>query len=89
MKSIFYVFIAIIFSVNALVAQNNQELPKNAVRVDASASKGFSYPYYLFVPDNLSDEKSKLATHNLLVIPNNTGKGDDDLTAGQVAGAVR
>ncbi len=50
------------------------------IKVEADPSKGFSYPYYLHVPPNVRDEKSKSRIHSLLVIPNNTGKISDDLS---------
>jgi len=49
------------------------------VKVEADPSKGFSYPYYLHVPPNVRDEKSKSRIHSLLVIPNNTGKISEKL----------
>ena len=49
-----------------------------AVRIDADPAKGFSYPYYLLVPPELKTATGK-QIHTLLVIPNNTGKLDDDL----------
>ena len=49
-------------------------------RVDAEPRKGFSYPYYLHIPPNLRDRKAKSKVHTLLVIPNNTGQPNDDLT---------
>jgi dienelactone hydrolase len=52
---------------------------QESVRIGADPAKGFSYPYYLLVPSELkSDAKGR--THTLLVIPNNTGKVDDDFS---------
>ncbi|MBV8859167.1 MAG: hypothetical protein JOZ02_19700 [Acidobacteria bacterium] len=48
------------------------------VRVEAQPSKGFSYPYYFYVPPELSGEKGKNVAQTLLVLPNNTGKPDDN-----------
>jgi dienelactone hydrolase len=50
-----------------------------AVRIDPNPAKGFSYPYYLFVPDEVKAAGNK-HTHTILVIPNNTGQLDDDLS---------
>ena len=79
MKTIFYVFFALIFTASLVSAQNNAAESKNIIKIESDASKGFAYPYYLFVPDVLRDEKAKAQTHNLLVAPNNTGTIDDDL----------
>jgi predicted esterase len=78
MRTVIYVFLTILLTASFVSAQNNQPEPKNIVKVEADAAKGFSYPYYLYIPDALRDEKAKLQTHNLLVVPNNTGTGSDD-----------
>ena len=53
------------------------------VKVEANASKGFSYPYYFYVPKALREaqaqQQKKNQTNTILVIPNNTGKVNDDL----------
>jgi len=59
-------------------AQNNAVDPKDFIRVEADAAKGFAYPYYLYIPPDLRGAKTK--THTILVLPNNTGKGSDDLS---------
>jgi pimeloyl-ACP methyl ester carboxylesterase len=58
-------------------------LPRLAevVRVEARPRKGFLYPYYLYVPPELWGEKGKDTEQTLLVLPNNTGKPDDDFAA--------
>ena len=52
-----------------------QGLTPDVRKIAADPSKGFSYPYYLYVPPK---SKEPFARH-LLVLPNNTGKGNDDL----------
>lgn len=47
------------------------------VRVEAQPSKGFLYPYYLYVPPELWSMKGKKEQQTFLVLPNNTGKPDD------------
>lgn len=79
MRNIFYIFLIILVTASLVSAQNNTPGSKNVVRVEADASKGFSYPYYLYVPDALREGSAKNQTHNLLVAPNNTGKINDDL----------
>ena len=44
------------------------------VEVDANASKGFNFPFFLFIPETI-DRNQKLY---LLVEPNNTGRATDD-----------
>ena len=65
--------ILIVFALSfAVLAQG----PTPDVRkIEADPAKGFSYPYYLYVPPK-SDQP--IGRH-LLVLPNNTGKGNDDL----------
>src|SRR5205814_2630526 len=53
--------------------------PPDVVRIEAQPQKGFLYPYYLYVPSELRAEKSGNAKQTILVVPNNTGKTDDDL----------
>lgn len=48
-------------------------------RFDAAPAKGFNYPYYLFVPPAFLDAEAKRNERTILVLPNNTGKNDDDL----------
>lgn len=43
------------------------------VRVDANPAAGFHWPYYLVLPPNTGSSST------LLVEPNNTGRGDDDV----------
>lgn len=49
-------------------------------KIEANPARGFAYPYYLYVPPELrEDTTAKNRTHTILVLPNNTGKLDDDL----------
>ena len=45
------------------------------VLTEASPSKGFNYPYFLYIPERASLEKELV----LIVEPNNSGFADDDL----------
>ena len=47
-------------------------------RIPAEPGKRFSYPYYLYVPTELTTAEALTRQHTLLVIPNNTGKISDD-----------
>jgi predicted esterase len=55
-------------------------LPPGLVQVDKAPAKGFLYPFYLYVPPKLRDKGSNHSMHTLLVLPNNTGKADDDFS---------
>jgi len=75
MKITLFGFILFLCSISLGFGQAAQPA---AVRIDANSAKGFSYPYYLLVPPELKTATVK-QTHTLLVIPNNSGKLDDDL----------
>jgi pimeloyl-ACP methyl ester carboxylesterase len=62
---------------NAIAQVTPSSLPE-IIRVEAQSQKGFLYPYYLYVPPGLRGEKNKNVEHTILVIPNNTGKENDD-----------
>lgn len=68
-----FVILLILFSIN-IFAQ------AETVKIEAQPDKGFAYPYYLFIPASLREESAKDKVHSLLVIPNNTGTGSDDLS---------
>jgi len=76
---------ALVFSAFHLVpAQTPQaslspKMTPKIIRVDARPDKGFSYAYYIYVPDKLRDKSEQKKTHTFLVLPNNTGKISDDM----------
>jgi predicted esterase len=79
MRTICYVFLFILLTTGFAAAQNNNGAEaKNIIKIEADASKGFAYPYYLFVPDALRGEKAENEATRLLVVPNNTGTVNDD-----------
>jgi dienelactone hydrolase len=49
------------------------------IKIEADSARGFSYPYYLFTPASFRQKTRENKTRTILVIPNNTGKIDDDL----------
>src|SRR5882757_7269550 len=55
------------------------------VRVAASPSRGFAFPYFLVIPDAIETSKSDDKTYTLLVLPNNTGHPDDDVAVHETA----
>lgn len=51
---------------------------KDYVRIDANSKAGFGYPYYLYVPPEVRNDPDRKKVQTILVLPNNTGKVDDD-----------
>jgi predicted esterase len=79
MKHIIFIFV-FIFSAAGVLAQAKPAASPEIIKIEARTDKGFAYPFYLFVPAALREEAAKTKTHTLLVVPNNTGTGDDDLS---------
>jgi len=80
MKNLILGLILALISVSAVSAQNPPALTeKDFVRIDANTAAGFGYPYYLYVPPDFRSDANRRATQTILVLPNNTGKLDDDL----------
>lgn len=61
-------------------AQTQARRYTEAVRVEAKPEKGFDYPYYIYAPPELRPEKGKGTKTTILVVPNNTGKVEDDFS---------
>ena len=64
----------------AQIAGNNAKVLAEPVRVEAQPEKGFAYPYYLYVPPELREAQARNERQTILVLPNNTGKIEDDLS---------
>lgn len=79
MKIIILCLSLILFSATVLLAQTDNNQPKQTDFIRTAPAKGFSYPYYLYVPPALRGANALKKTHTILVIPNNTGKINDDL----------
>lgn len=73
--------IALVFAATTMVAisQTSKDAPPSPIRIDAQPSKGFSYPYYLYVPADLRGAQGQQEVQTFLVLPNNTGKLDDSI----------
>lgn len=71
MRTFYSLAIVIAFSSLAFSQSPTPDIRK----IEASPDKGFSYPYYLFVPS----VKEAADPRYILVSPNNTGSGKDDL----------
>ena len=46
---------------------------KEYQRINPRSEKGFTYPYYLYLPPGVRESKDKNKIHTILVLPNNTG----------------
>lgn len=46
-------------------------------KVEAAPAKGFTYPYYLYVPPELRQASARRERQTILILPNNTGAVDD------------
>lgn len=103
MKNLLFGILFILFLASGISSAQNTVTSNlsEPIKIEAQPSKGFAYPYYLLVPPELRESKSKNSTYTILVLPNNTGKLDDDfavhendvkkrmLTAKDVAAALK
>lgn len=80
MKKIILLFILILFAINICFGQNGGVDFPEIIKIEADPKNGFAYPYYLFVPKAMREAEAQKQTQTILVIPNNTGKNDDDLS---------
>lgn len=64
-----FIFLIIILIIQA--CNNKREI----LYVEANQNKGFNYPYFLFIPGKISNEKELF----IIIEPNNSGFADDDL----------
>lgn len=71
--------LALIFLSSIAFPQDAPSQSGKTERVDADPSKGFSYPYFLYIPPALREESAQNGTQTLLVVPNNTGKPIDGI----------
>jgi len=71
------IFISAVILILSFAAFAQSPSPSPDVRkIDADPSRGFSYPYYLYVPG----KSDAAVSRHILVLPNNTGSLDDDLS---------
>ncbi len=71
-------FLILTFAANGATAQTADAQKPGYERIAADPSKKFSYPYYLYVPDEIRSADARKQKHTILVLPNNTGKISDD-----------
>lgn len=79
MKNFLYGFIFILTTIGPVAAQAPNDSSGALTKTEASPSNGFLYPYFVYVPPALRDTKEAKVKQTILVLPNNTGKIDDDL----------
>jgi dienelactone hydrolase len=58
-------------------------------RVEPATATVFRWPYYLYVPAEAEARAATGGTVHLLVLPNNTGRGDDDFSVHEHAAWMR
>ncbi|MFD0977062.1 hypothetical protein [Salinimicrobium gaetbulicola] len=63
-----------LFFLTALLLSCKKDIEGEVTLIEKNTSKGFNYPYYLFIPDDLSENPEKY----LVVEPNNSGMVTDD-----------
>lgn len=70
----------ILFAVTNALAQTTASSSPEILKVEPKPSSGFTYPYYLYVPKALREPAAQKKKHTILVIPNNSGKLNDDFS---------
>lgn len=79
MKAILYSAAVFLMVASVVQAQSASSSETSGVRkVAADPAKGFDYPYYLYVPDKIRHAVDSKKPHTILVLPNNSGKANDD-----------
>lgn len=79
MKRMFYILAFLLFALNISLAQTIGNNLSEIVKIEAQPAKGFAYPYYLYISKAMRESAISKKKYTLLVIPNNSGKLDDDL----------
>ncbi|HEX9961133.1 MAG TPA: hypothetical protein VGB00_09390 [Pyrinomonadaceae bacterium] len=81
MKNVFYFLLFILLAAGISPAQMVGNVSSEIVKIQAQPAEGFAYPYYLYVPKAVREEKKDAKkTRTILVIPNNAGKTSDDFS---------
>lgn len=62
------------FSLYLLFSACSEKIPGELIFVEKNESRGFNFPYLLFIPEKVSNDKTYL-----IVEPNNSGFGSDNL----------
>ena len=77
MKLVFVCFVLVLFLTSVTSSSTSTGNPSYE-RISGDPAKHFLYPYYLYVPPELTTTEARRQKTTLLVIPNNTGKVSDD-----------
>lgn len=81
MKNVFYFLLFVLSAFGICPAQSVGSVSSEIVKIEAQPTKGFAYPYYLYVPKSMREEaKTAKKPRTILVIPNNSGKTSDDFS---------
>ena len=88
MKNAIIILTLILTTVGIVSAQAEVD-PNDIQKIEANPRKGFGYSYYLYIPPELRDPKTLGQRRTILVIPNNTGKINDDLAVHEADVAKR
>ncbi len=79
MRCSIQIFILVVVFAVAISAQDKPVLEGGVIRIEARSADGFNYPYYLYIPPSFLEKGAEPGERTILVLPNNTGKNDDDL----------
>lgn len=81
MNRLVYALFLCLIGLTAAIAQAPATLADSDYqRIAPGTGSGFTYPYYLYVPPELKTADARSKIHTILVLPNNTGKVDDDFS---------
>jgi len=79
MREVIYILLFVLLAFSISPAQTAVgDIQDEPIKIEAQPTKGFAYPYYLYVPKAMRQIGARKQTQTILVIPNNTGKVDDD-----------
>ncbi len=77
-KVIYFSVFLLLLVGTASFAQTGFNESAEIVRFEAVPAKGFTYPYYLYLPKAIREARSAKRTRTILVIPNNSARITDD-----------
>ena len=79
MRCSIQIFLFVVALAVGVIAQDKPVLKGGITRIEARSANGFNYPYYLYIPPSFLEKGDGQGERTILVLPNNTGKNDDDL----------
>lgn len=78
MRNALYLLIFILFTAVSVAAQSPTNTTPEIIKVEAKPTRGFTYPYYLYIPKVMREPASMKQNHTIVVVPTNSGKLSDD-----------